>query len=55
VVESGAPVEENGAFEDGGEPAAAATGEPAAAAEADGKPARPPAPGKRGPGRRRSG
>ena len=55
VVESGAPVEENGASEDGGEPAAAATGEPAEAAKADGKPARTPAPGKRGPRKKRSG
>ncbi len=55
VVESGAPVEENGASEDGGEPAAAATREPAEAAKADGKPARTPAPGKRGPRKKRSG
>jgi DNA gyrase subunit A len=55
VVESGAPVEENGAFEDASEPAAAATGEPAVAAEADGTPARPPVDGRRGPGRKRSG
>jgi DNA gyrase subunit A len=51
VVESGAPVEENGAFEDGGEPAPAAADEPAEAAKADGK----PAPGKGGPRKRRSG
>jgi DNA gyrase subunit A len=55
VVESGAPVEENGAFEDGGVPAAAATGEPAAAAEADGQPASQPAPGRPGARRKRSG
>ncbi len=55
VVESGAPVEESGASEDGGEPAAAATGEPAEAAKADGKPARTPAPGKRGPRKKRQG
>jgi hypothetical protein len=39
VVESSAPVEENGAFEDGGEPLAVAADEPMEAAEADGKPA----------------
>ncbi|OLE38308.1 MAG: DNA gyrase subunit A [Actinobacteria bacterium 13_1_20CM_3_68_9] len=39
VVESGAPVEENGASEDGGKPDVVATAEPQAA-ESDGKPAR---------------
>ena len=55
VVESGAPVEENGASEDGGDPAAAAASESAEAAKADGKPARTPAPGKRGPRKKRQG
>ena len=55
VVESGAPVEEDGASEDGGDPAAAATGEPAEAAKADGKPARPPVPDKRGSRKKRAG
>ncbi len=50
VVESSAPVEENGASEDG-EPLAVAADEPVEAAEADGK----PAPGKGGPQKRRSG
>jgi DNA gyrase subunit A len=51
VVESSAPVEENGDLEDGGEPAPAAADEPAEVAKADGKPAS----GKRAPRRKRSG
>ena len=51
VVESGAPVEENGDLEDGGEPAPPAADEPAEVAKADGKPAS----GKRAPRRKRSG
>ncbi len=49
VIESGAPVEENGASEDGAEPAAGAAAEPAEA-KADGKPGP-----KRAPRRKRSG
>jgi DNA gyrase subunit A len=55
VVESSAPVEENGASEDGGEPLAVAADEPVEAAEADGKPAGTRAPRRGGPRKRRSG
>ena len=53
VVESSAPVEENGASEEAASALAVAADEPVEAAEADGKPAA--GPGKGGPRKRRSG